>query len=92
MITPGGEITFVSNMITQSVNLKTRVRWFTSMLGKLSSLSAIVQKLLDLDVENWAVTEFVQGKGTRRWAVAWSWMDWRPRSVSCQKWYTAHSS
>ncbi|QKX59833.1 uncharacterized protein TRUGW13939_06975 [Talaromyces rugulosus] len=80
MITPGGEITFVSNMITQSLNLQTRVRWFTSMLGKLSSLSAIVQKLLDLDVENWAVTEFVQGKGTKRWAVAWSWMDWRPRS------------
>jgi 23S rRNA (adenine1618-N6)-methyltransferase len=82
MITPGGEVAFVSAIVTQSVALKTQVIWFTSMFGKLSSVSVIVQKLLDLGIKNWAVTEFVQGKGTRRWAVGWSFSDWRPRSVS----------
>ncbi|KAH8705944.1 DUF890 domain protein [Talaromyces proteolyticus] len=80
MITSGGEVAFVTRMITQSVTLKTKVRWYTSMLGKMSSVSTIVQKLLEAGVTNWAVTEFVQGKGTKRWAVGWSWMDWRPRS------------
>ncbi|OKL62360.1 hypothetical protein UA08_03054 [Talaromyces atroroseus] len=80
MITPGGEVAFVSAIVMQSVDLKTRVLWFTSMLGKLSSVSVIVQKLLDIGIKNWAVTEFVQGKGTRRWAVGWSFSDWRPRS------------
>ena len=27
---------------------------------------------------NFAVTTFIQGKGTRRWGVAWSWTGWRP--------------
>ena len=82
MITPGGEVAFIESLITQSLILKTHVLWYTSMFGKLSSVSVIVQKLLDNGINNWAVTEFVQGKGTRRWAVGWSFSDWRPRSVS----------
>ncbi|EED15582.1 DUF890 domain protein [Talaromyces stipitatus ATCC 10500] len=80
MITPGGEVAFIESLLTQSLTLKTQVLWYTSMFGKLSSVSIIVQKLLDNGISNWAVTEFVQGKGTRRWAVGWSFSDWRPRS------------
>ncbi|PCG88192.1 Hypothetical protein PENO1_111570 [Penicillium occitanis (nom. inval.)] len=80
MITPGGEVAFIESLIKQSLILKTQVLWYTSMFGKLSSVSITVQKLLDNGVNNWAVTEFVQGKGTRRWAVGWSFSDWRPRS------------
>lgn len=80
MITPGGEIAFISKLIEESVDAETgrRIQWFTSMLGKLSSVSTLVEKLREKDCTNYAVTEFVQGQKTRRWAVAWSWQDLRP--------------
>lgn len=81
MVTPGGEISYVSRMITESVQLKERVSWYTSMLGKLSSVSMLVEKLIELGNHNYAVTEFVQGNKTKRWAIAWSWADLRPTVV-----------
>ncbi|RDW83721.1 DUF890 domain protein [Aspergillus mulundensis] len=78
MVTPGGEVSFVSRMITESIALRDKVLWYTSMLGKLSSVSALIEKLNDLGNTNYAVTEFVQGNKTRRWAIAWSWTDRRP--------------
>ena len=81
MVTPGGEVAFVERMIMESVKLRGRVRWYTSMLGKYSSLATIIERLKQVHVQNWAVKEFVQGAKTRRWAVAWSWGDARPRMV-----------
>ncbi len=82
MVTPGGEIAFVSRMIQESIALRDQVEWYTTMLGKLGSVSVIVEKLKSIGVSNWAVTEFVQGSKTKRWCVAWSWGDLRPRMVS----------
>ena len=82
MVTAGGEVAFVSRMIQESTVLRDRAEWYTSMLGKLASVSVLVEKLKSVGVSNWAVTEFVQGSKTRRWAVAWSWGDMRPRMVS----------
>ena len=81
MVTPGGETAFVIRMIEESLKLREQVQWYTSMLGKHSSLSVVVQKLLDTGCANFAVTEFVQGAKTRRWGVAWSWGDMRPGVV-----------
>ncbi|GFF43305.1 putative methyltransferase-like protein C27D7.08c [Aspergillus udagawae] len=78
MVTGGGEIAFVYRMIEESLHLRERVVWYTSMLGKLSSVSVIVEKLTEHGNNNYAVTEFVQGSKTKRWAVAWSWTDLRP--------------
>jgi 23S rRNA (adenine1618-N6)-methyltransferase len=81
MITPGGEIAFANRLLFESLQLKQRVRWYTIMFGKLSSISAFVPALRERGVTNWAVTEFQQGGKTKRWGVAWSFRGRRPPSV-----------
>ncbi|OCB86054.1 hypothetical protein A7U60_g6952 [Sanghuangporus baumii] len=78
MITPGGEETFVARMVMESTSagIKDRCLWFTSMLGKLSSFEKIVEVLRANQIDNYALTELVQGQ-TRRWAIAWSFSDVR---------------
>ncbi|KAL8643146.1 MAG: hypothetical protein Q9226_008425, partial [Calogaya cf. arnoldii] len=79
MVTPGGEIAFVTRMITESQRLRERCQWYTTMLGKYSSLDVVIEELKKTGVGNWAVKEFVQGGKTRRWGVGWSWGMRRPR-------------
>ncbi|KZF23351.1 DUF890 domain protein [Xylona heveae TC161] len=80
MVTPGGEVAFVSRMIEESERLQGRVQWYSTMLGKLSSVSVVIEKLKAVGITNWAVTDFLQGSKTRRWGVAWSYGDIRPKT------------
>ena len=82
MVTHGGEVAFVKQMIDESLQLRDRIQWYTSMLGKLSSINVLVDMLIKHGITNFAVTEFEQGSKTKRWAVAWSLGDRRPAMVS----------
>ncbi|KAF4507796.1 hypothetical protein G6O67_004259 [Ophiocordyceps sinensis] len=78
MVVEGGEVAFVNRILDESLVLRGRVQWYTSMLGFLSSVAALVDRLRDRGIQNYAITEFVQGNKTRRWAVAWSFGPMRP--------------
>ncbi|KAG5979154.1 hypothetical protein E4U43_006936, partial [Claviceps pusilla] len=78
MVTQGGELAFVRRIFAESMRLGGRVQWYTAMFGFLSSLTAFVETLRAEKVSNYAVTEFLQGNKTRRWAIAWSFQGLRP--------------
>lgn len=82
MITDGGDAGFAVRIVEESAGLGERVQWYTCMLGKLSSLTVVVEKLRELGCQNWAVGCLVPGNKTRRWVVGWSWDNLRPASVS----------
>jgi len=80
LICPGGDFGFVSRIVDESLKLRGEVRWYTAMLGKLSSLQRIVARLKQEDITNFAVTTLQPGRQTKRWAVAWSFGAMRPRN------------
>jgi len=82
MITEGGDLGFVTRILEESRQLQTRVQWYSSMLGKLSTASRLVERLKEYGITNYAVTSLQAGNLTKRWAVAWSFGDMRPRNVS----------
>lgn len=84
MVCEGGEVAFVSRVLEESLFLKERVQWYTAMFGMVTSLEIMVDKLRDRAIDNYAVTEFVQGNRTRRWALAWSFASMRPAQEVCR--------
>ncbi|XP_073140433.1 uncharacterized protein [Henckelia pumila] len=73
MVCLGGERAFISRIIGDSVQLKHRFRWFTSMVGRKSNLRLLVAELWENGVTVVKTTEFVQGM-TSRWGLAWSFL------------------
>lgn len=78
MVIEGGEVGFISRIFEESLVLRERIQWYTAMVGFLSSLTKIVDKLWEHKIDNYAITEFTQGNKTRRWAIAWSFQPLRP--------------
>ncbi|XP_071944502.1 RNA N(6)-adenosine-methyltransferase mettl16-like [Antedon mediterranea] len=73
-IADGGEVEFVKRMIQDSLKLRHKVLWFTSMVGKKASLPLIKQDLHKHKISHFTTTEFCQGR-TMRWGVAWTFHD-----------------
>ncbi|KAI5457102.1 hypothetical protein BGZ63DRAFT_83174 [Mariannaea sp. PMI_226] len=78
MVTDGGEVGFIGRILQESLILRERVQWYTAMFGFLASVVEFVDKLRAHGIDNYAVTEFIQGSQTRRWAVGWSFGSMRP--------------
>lgn len=86
--TEGGEVMFVTRMINESIKIKSKIRWFTTMLGKKSSLKPL-KKLLQKQSEVFMTTiSFQQGR-TMRWGLAWSFVENKLNFVPTKKEKTA---
>ena len=70
---PGGEVGFVKDMIRDSFYYGKAITWYSSMVGKKSTLLFIEKEMkkFGFGKANFRTTEFVQGK-TRRWGIAWT--------------------
>ncbi|CAB5210346.1 unnamed protein product [Rhizophagus irregularis] len=77
MFTPGGEFQFIKDILEESLILRTKIRWYTSKIGRLETVNKIVCELKKSGIDNYVVTEFCQGL-TRRWGIGWSFGSQRP--------------
>ena len=81
MVCEGGDLGFVTTIVNESLVLREKVQWYSSLLGKLDSAKSVVTLLKKHGVSNWAVGVVDVGGSTKRWVVAWSFGDLRPRNV-----------
>lgn len=73
IVTGGGEVEFVRGIINDSLLLKEHFSWYTTMLGKKSSVAPVLACLSKNGIKTTITTEFCQGH-TMRWGVAWSFL------------------
>mmetsp|Transcript_48685 Transcript_48685/g.122503 ORF Transcript_48685/g.122503 Transcript_48685/m.122503 type:complete len:112 (+) Transcript_48685:392-727(+) len=71
LCTDGGEERLVLQLVRDSVELGTRVHWYSSLLGRKRSLQAVRKELSRHRISNVRETSFRHGR-TSRWAIAWS--------------------
>ncbi|KAI8505155.1 Methyltransferase-like protein 16 [Branchiostoma belcheri] len=70
-VASGGEVGHVGRIIEESLQLQKKIGFYTSMLGKKSSLKPLKEMLKKNGIENFACTEFCQGR-TMRWGIVWT--------------------
>lgn len=71
MCHPGGEEAFTQRIFDESLVLRERVHWYTTMCGKKRTLRKILHLLEVARVPTIRTTRFLQGR-TTRWGIAWS--------------------
>ncbi|NBA98048.1 23S rRNA (adenine(1618)-N(6))-methyltransferase RlmF [Pseudomonas sp. R5(2019)] len=76
----GGEIRFVSQLISESVQLGKQVLWFSTLVSKASNLPAIQAALKKAGVQHSCVVEMGQGQKQSRF-VAWTFHDPQARQA-----------
>jgi len=69
--TTGGEAQFISQMVTESLILRHKIGWYTSLIGRKKTLKDVLRTLRTHNVTNIKTTTFYQGV-TTRWGIAWS--------------------
>eukprot|EP01117_Protostelium_nocturnum_P019110 TRINITY_DN8190_c0_g3_i1.p1 TRINITY_DN8190_c0_g3~~TRINITY_DN8190_c0_g3_i1.p1 ORF type:complete len:516 (-),score=109.31 TRINITY_DN8190_c0_g3_i1:8-1555(-) len=71
LVTKGGETSFVSLLIEESLIFRERITWYSCMIGKKSDLKPLIIKLKQNGIFNFRTSELLQGR-TTRWVIAWS--------------------
>ncbi len=67
----GGEITFIANMIEQSMEFAEQCLWFSSLVSKKDNLKPLCKLLEKAKVADIQITDMAQGQKTSRF-IAWS--------------------
>lgn len=80
----GGEEGFVSRMIAESAQARTRCLWFTSLVSKSSSLPAVYRALKKAGVHDSRTIEMTQGQKKSR-IVAWTFFSQRQQQAWCER-------
>lgn len=70
-VTEGGELTFVTKILVESIELKDKIQLYSTMLGCKRNFESFVSLIKGRQIDNFTTTRFIQGK-VHRWAVAWS--------------------
>lgn len=83
LFTDGGELSFTLRMVEESVTVHNCIDWFSTMVGRKSTLEAVVTRLRELNIPNYALHEIAHGK-TKRWVVAWSFGDCHVKDDLCR--------
>lgn len=73
MVTEGGEAAFIMRIIkeSQKPNIRNRIRWFTTLVGRKEDVALIESALADIQCAEHVVQPLRQAK-TVRWVVAWT--------------------
>lgn len=67
----GGEVAFIRNMVEESAQFGTQVKWFTSLVSKSASLSSVYHLINYVGATRVKTVEMAQGQKISRF-VAWS--------------------
>ncbi|KAJ2488284.1 hypothetical protein IWW37_004933 [Coemansia sp. RSA 2050] len=71
LYTEGGEESFLSRLVDESIIHNKRTKWFTTMVGKKNTLALLKTKLRGASVKQIREGALIQGR-TTRWVLAWS--------------------
>lgn len=77
---PGGEAAFLARMIAESVAIKARCLWFSTLVSKESNLPAVYRALEQAGVATVRTLEMAQGQKRSR-VVAWSFLGGKARAL-----------
>ncbi|MDA8939214.1 23S rRNA (adenine(1618)-N(6))-methyltransferase RlmF [Pseudoalteromonas marina] len=80
----GGEVQFITTMIAESEEFAQQVLWFTSLVSKKDSLSALEAKLKTYPVAEYKIIDMAQGQKVSRF-LAWSYFDKETREHICNE-------
>ncbi|KAJ1974221.1 hypothetical protein H4R34_004796 [Dimargaris verticillata] len=71
LMTQGGEQQFVTGLIDESWQARGVITWYTSLIGRSTTLAPLTQYLTALGMTNYAIAELCPSR-TRRWVLIWT--------------------
>ncbi|KAH3672270.1 hypothetical protein WICMUC_004365 [Wickerhamomyces mucosus] len=72
----GGEVGFIKKLIDNSIDFKDKIIWFSSLIGKKSTVGIIIGYLKHKFLKNFFIKDYQIGN-TKRWIVFWSYQNYR---------------